>query len=277
MTRSRFAIFTLLAALAGVGLSGTPAVALVSCGATIIADTTLTSSDPVTTTICTSNGISIGADNITLDCGGLTIRGQAVGAGIRLVSGASGATIQNCVVDGFAKGLLLGGAGGTFVLNVVVQNNKDNGVEASSDFNFFQTVVSRKNGGFGLHLSGIGNGTAGAIALQNTKAGFSISGQEADIETSLSISNGNGGFTGNMKSSFFAANIAIGNTGLGFDMATGTVLLPNEYDENKALANTGNGLVVGGTNIDANVDGGGNVGLANGGAIQCEIAAVACQ
>ena len=277
MTWNRIAVLTMLASLGAVGVWATPALALVDCGATITTNTTLTAADPVTTTICKSNGVSIKGDNITLDCGGLTIKGKGAGAGVRLVSGASGATIQNCVVDSFVKGLLLGGPGGNFVMNVVAQNNKDAGVVATSNANFLLTVLSRNNGGFGFQLSGTGNGTDGAVALENTKAGFSIKGKEADIENSLAISNGAEGFIGNLKSSFFFGNSAIGNTSDGFKMGGGSTSLPNEYDECKAIANGGNGLVVSGTNPDANFDGGGNVGLANAGAIGCQIAGVACQ
>ena len=61
------------------------------------------------------------------------------------------------------------------------------------------------------------------------------------------------------------------------EFASGTVALPNDYSENKAIANGGNGLLVGGSSADANIDGGANAGLVNAGAIQCQIAGVACQ
>jgi hypothetical protein len=76
--------------------------------------------------------------------------------------------------------------------------------------------------------------------------------------------------------SFFSLNTAIGNTGDGFDLSGGTGLLPNDYSENKAIQNAGNGILVGGTPT-TNFDSGGNVGLKNGGPNQCRIAGAACQ
>jgi hypothetical protein len=136
---------------------------------------------------------------------------------------------------------------------------------------------SRRNGGFGFHFVGVGNGGEGTVALQNTKAGFSIGGREADISSSFSISNGAQGFTGNIKGSSIASSSAIANIGDGYSFAGGTLALPNVFGDLKAIANGGNGLVVGGTNPDVNVDNGGNSGLANAGTIQCQIAGQPCQ
>jgi hypothetical protein len=278
MTRVALILAPMLTAFALLALSSTPADAQVTCGAKITAlTTTLTSSDPVTSTVCPGDGIIIGADDITLDCGGLTLKGNKKGAGIKLAAGASGTIIQNCVVDSFNKGLQIGAGGGVFVTNVVSQNNKDAGVEVTSDFSFFSNVLSRSNGGIGFHFSGMGNGGEAVVALQNTMAGFSIGGRAADISSSFSISNGQQGFTGTIKESSIASSSSIANGGDGFSFAGGTLALPNAFGDLKAIANGGNGLSVGGTNPDVNVDNGGNSGLANAGAIQCQIAGQPCQ
>jgi hypothetical protein len=252
------------------------AAAQVACGATITTDTTLTPGDPIATAACKTNGISIGGAGVTLDCGGLTIKGSGGGTGIRLVSRAESVTIQNCVVEGFQKGLHLPGIGNNFLANVVAQGNKSAGVVANSDFNLFLGVVARGNG-IGFQLSGTGNALDGAIALENAKAGFSIKGAEQDIQNSMAIGNGAQGFSANIKSSLLFNNSAMDNRGAGFDIKGGTINLPNDYSDNKAFANGRNGLVVAGKNPDANFDSGGNVGLANTGAIQCQIAGVPCQ
>ena len=52
---------------------------------------------------CSENGITIGVDNITLDCNGHTVSGSRSGfaTGITLPQGVSGVTIKNCEVIGF--------------------------------------------------------------------------------------------------------------------------------------------------------------------------------
>src|SRR5580765_3358275 len=141
----------------------------------------------------------------------------------------------------------------------------------------FLDVVCRSNGGFGFHFGGVGNGGEGTVAVQNTKAGFSFAAREADISSSFAIANGAQGFTGNIKGSSIASSSAIANAGDGYSLAGGTLALPNAFADLKAIANGRNGLSVGGASVDINVDDGGNSGLANSGAIQCQIAGQSCQ
>jgi hypothetical protein len=277
MTPSRLLVASTALALATAAAWNAPASAAVSCGATITADTTLTPSDPVTTTACPSNGITLGADNITLDCGGLTIRGKGRADGIRLGTGVEGVAIQNCTVDHFSVGVLLAGAGGATVDRVLSQNNTSDGVSVISGDNFLSVVLSQHNTGSGFKIAGDANSIDSVVAVGNGKAGFSLTGKDHDLESSQAITNTGDGWTGNVNSTLFISNTAIGNKHDGFDIAGGTINLPNEFDANRAFANGGNGLVVGGVNPDINVDGGDNVGLGNAGAIQCQIAGAACQ
>jgi len=271
-------LFAAAAALAFAAAPGwvQPAAAAVSCGATITADTTLTASDPVTSTPCVGNGITLGADNITLDCGGLTIKGRGRGDGIRLGTGVEAVTIQNCTVDHFSVGVLLAGAGGAFVERVLSENNTSDGVQVISSNNFLSVVLSQHNNGSGFKIAGSANSIDSLVAVGNSKAGFSLTGKDHDLENSQAISNGQG-WTGNINSTFFASNSAIGNKQDGINISGGTVSLSNEFDGNRAFANGGNGLVVNGTNPDIDIDGGDNIGLGNAGAIQCQIVGVACQ
>jgi Right handed beta helix region len=264
---------TLLAALA---FGATPATAQINCGAKLTANTTLTATDPVTTTACPSNGLIISADDITLDCGGLTISGKGPGIGIKIDPTLGGATIKNCTVQGFNKGILLGAAGSNLVTNVISQNNKDVGVEVSSDGNVLEAVLSQNNGGLGLHLTGDGNYATAAVAIGNKKAGFSLAGKDNTFKNNVAVSNKAQGFTGTIRSTLFTNNVAIGNTTDGVALGGGTIALPNEYGGNNAFANGGNGILVTGANPAINVDAGGNAGLGNLGAVQCQIAGSPC-
>ena len=72
----------------------------------------------------TSNGISIAADNVDLDCGGYTIDGsaQALSTSKRGVVGTdlSGVTVRNCTTKGFIEGIRLTGTGNSIRDNVVI-------------------------------------------------------------------------------------------------------------------------------------------------------------
>jgi parallel beta-helix repeat protein len=114
-----------------------PAPSELSCGDTITADTTLTS-DLVD---CPSNGIVIGADDITLDLNGHTVAGddelvascpedEPCDVGV-VNEGHDGVTVQNGSVRDFASGLVVWSARENKILNV-----------SSSSSQFFGFVIA---------------------------------------------------------------------------------------------------------------------------------------
>jgi parallel beta-helix repeat protein len=124
-----------LAALAATGataLGGGPAppASALSCGDTITADTTLTG-DLVD---CPSNGLVIGADDITLDLNGHTVAGDGTPVercpedepcDIGVVNdGHDRITVRNGSVSDFASGVFLGRARHNRVLNVSSSRNQ---------------------------------------------------------------------------------------------------------------------------------------------------------
>jgi large repetitive protein len=127
--------FPLASAAGGGALAQT---APLSCGDTVTVDTTLDRD----LTGCRSNGMVIGADNITLDLGGHTISGdgklvrrcprrQICDAGIAN-DGHDGVTVRNGSVGQFASGVLVGRARENRVLDI-----------SSSQNTFFGFVVFR--------------------------------------------------------------------------------------------------------------------------------------
>ena len=66
---------------------------------------------------CSGAGLTIGADDITLDCRGKSLTGDGTGLGIFL-DGVSGVTVRNCHVKDFAAGIVLNGSSG----NLLVKN-----------------------------------------------------------------------------------------------------------------------------------------------------------
>jgi parallel beta-helix repeat protein len=102
----------------------------VGCGDTITADTTLDRD----LTGCASNGIVIGADDITLDLNGHTVAGDSRSArrcprrqicDVGVVNdGHDGITVRDGSVRGFATGVLVGRARRNRVLNVSSSSNE---------------------------------------------------------------------------------------------------------------------------------------------------------
>jgi parallel beta-helix repeat protein len=83
------------------------------CGTTITEDKTLAHDY-----ICTGDGITIGADDITLDCNGHYITGAGSNNGISL--GNNNVTVKNCTISDFTNGFnLLGANNATIKYNTI--------------------------------------------------------------------------------------------------------------------------------------------------------------
>jgi hypothetical protein len=281
MTRTTLVALVAMLAWLGPGIV-THAVAQVRCGATISTDTTLTTSDPVVFNAgtpadapCTGSGLIL-RSGVTLDCGGLTLKGRGAGTGISAPSGEA-VTITNCVVDAFGIGIQVGGLGSHTVQGVRVLNSRSNGVVVSGDFNTVTGVVSARNGGVGFQVRGDDNQIGPTnVARDNARGGFTLTGNGQFVDTNYAVNNGGAGFAGAGRGSFFFANTAVNNRGAGLTYGGGTIGLPNDLASTAAIGNTGNGIAVTGS-PDTAFDGGGNIADANGGAIPCQIAGAACQ
>ena len=95
------------------------------CGGTVSHDLTLDQDYS-----CTGSGITIVADNITLDCAGHKISGSGSGGykGIYL-SGRKGVTIKNCELSNFYEGMVLSESSYNTISNITTRNNRQHGIE----------------------------------------------------------------------------------------------------------------------------------------------------
>lgn len=144
-----------------------PAEANDLCGATITAGTVLTRNQ-----MCTGNGITIGADNVTLDLNGFSIigpvtvtlgqvggrcsafAGDILTTGV-IVSGRTGVTIKGPgSIQGFGKGVFITGGTNNQVRNgVKVTKNVSNGIQlVSTTQNIIKEDDISLNCGFGVEL-----------------------------------------------------------------------------------------------------------------------------
>jgi len=141
-----------------------------ACGDTVMTDTVLNATDPVTTGVCPCNGLIV-RSNVTLDLGGRTISGSRTCVGIDIGGGAAGA---NAVIRGgqiarFDTGVLQSGEGGDNTLHDLrVVENSDRGVLLNLAGNVVENCIVSRNGGIGIDLN-IGNDPPGGGVVQRCR------------------------------------------------------------------------------------------------------------
>ena len=111
---------TMVITLAGLAPAGPAGAAVLSCGQTITEDTTLENDlGP-----CPGHGVVIGADNITFDLNGHTIRGSAGrdGAGVYVLN-RTGVTVENGTVTAFDIGVAIDGGSDNTVTGMTARDN----------------------------------------------------------------------------------------------------------------------------------------------------------
>ncbi len=280
-----------------------------ACGDTVVSDVVL-SNDPVTSTVCPSDGLIVragGAAGITIDLSGKTLRGSGQGAGLWVLSGgAGGASVvssgQPARLEGFRDGVVAQGGDSLASLDsVVVARSQRDGVRihganykvtatevidsghdgfalGGHDFQITATraLHSGRYGYFVMTTRGVvGTPGAGNTSQGSGEAGFSVSGMSisvSDCTASGAAKNGVelNGMDVTVEGCAATDNIQNGFVGEGLNW-----YLRN----NQAVGNGYDGLVIRGAAV---TDEGGNSGSGNRGqhwqrpAIQCTINGVAC-
>jgi parallel beta-helix repeat protein len=146
--------------------------------------------------VATSNGISINANNVDLDCGGYTIDGsaQAISTSKRGIVGTdrSGVTVHDCTTKGFIEGIRLTGTGNNIHDNVVIAPTSRgiyvDGEENIIDNNRISDAGGTSNlswGAFGILASGptiIRNNVVSGVVptAGSNKSGYGIYTQHND-------------------------------------------------------------------------------------------------
>jgi len=131
-----------------VALSGTAkAATITSCG--IVTENSVLASN--LSSIGQPSCLTIGANNIVLDCAGHSITGDGTGYGIYLLY-KSGVTIKNCVVEGFHSGIrsAVGSNYNTFINNTI--NNNIFGILMTFSSNTVVTNNITNNNQFGIFV-----------------------------------------------------------------------------------------------------------------------------
>lgn len=185
------------------------------CGDTVVSDTRLQPSDPIVNQRCDFDGLTVlaasGAESITLDLGGLTIRGRDMGIGIqvlnggevgaRILGGGSSAVpgastklqpskadaakisaLGRATVAGFGTGFrALPSASVSRIEHLDFIGNRLDGVSLALRGTIVLDVVADLNGGNGFDLRGKGGRLVSSSASQNHKAGFKLDTQGSSV------------------------------------------------------------------------------------------------
>ena len=243
-------------------LVGSPAVAAGSlharqlrCGATITTDTKLFS-DLVN---CPSNGLVIGADNVTLDLNGHTVDGDGMplepcpegdtcDVGVDNLAGYDGLTIVGGTVRQFGVGVFVaGGAADNRLHRLAVADNTDFGIIAveSTDSEIAHTSMS-DNGTSGLMLVDSRN----ALVAQNTVSGshgfgiFLAGADDSRIQHNRLDGNDHGiaAFEGSSRN--ILRHNAVSHSGASAIDIGGDGATANRVEHNR-VSDNGDGIVVG--------------------------------
>ncbi len=174
-----------------------------SCGDTVVSDTTLRPSDPVTRERCPMDGLFVraaaGAESIVLDLAGLSISGAGIGSGIRVLAGGdAGAVVTGgadggAEVSGFSTGISGHGRKDVQELSgISARNNTREGIDLSASGLRLRDVTAERNGRDGFRLSGHDGVYEGLVARNNTRAGVVMTGSGSVLELDA-LNNGSHG------------------------------------------------------------------------------------
>ena len=235
---SALALSVILVGLSGVTAFGADCgagVGACSCGDTVVTNTTLGATDPVTSTICPVNGLIV-ADGVALNLQA-TIRGSNDGVGILVEEGAQDVTVSRGRIFGFQRGLSAPSSTGGRFFNLEIANNGDGGgIEFSGNDNAIERNTIHNNTSEGITcFTGTGNRIVSNRVEQN---------------------DGNGIMALACTDTTIERNVANGNTKFGLDVAGSS----NNVVGNKMTGNLEGGLRIEGSSQSVSR----NVGRRNG-------------
>ncbi len=149
-----------------------------ACGDTVITNATLKSGDPVVNAVCAGVGLSIGANDITLNCNGREISGDPDETGILLVD-RTGVTVRTCRINGFFHGIrLFSSSGNTLLSNTITPFVFGITLEVDSDDNL---VKSNRVVAPGLDAINLGSASGNRI-VSNILDGAGSGGDGIDLD-----------------------------------------------------------------------------------------------
>ena len=175
-----------------VGLScsvANPAIGAV-CGTTIMQSIVVQADE----TCASGNGITVGADGVTIDLGGHTLRGSGSSTPVGIDTGAfSGVTIKNGVVGVFGLGIVSTPPGAHLRLSGVTSiDNAGDGAHIGAIDISIDRCAFLNNPGIGLRLTPQSGKVTNSVAAGNGGIGLAIIAGTLTISKFTSADNGRG-------------------------------------------------------------------------------------
>lgn len=258
-----------------------------ACGTLSIADEIFTLNKSINSG---STCITIGANNVTLDCNGFSITGSGgfFTRGVSNTGGYDDVTVKNCSITGFYTGIFFdifdlpgGGTKGAIIKDNVVFNNSNEGILLSNTCS--GNLITNNNASNNRNAGGgVGNGAGIKVAClnvvtsfntvssnivnDNDKNGISLSGLKVIVSNNIVNNNLDNGIRSEAKESTFTSNTVIGNKGTA-GMMIGSLTIDNESNfigSNIVKDNDGFGIyLVGekGSTVTSNTIEGNSLGL----------------
>jgi len=192
----------------------------------------------------TGNGITVKANNVTIDLKGYTIAGNGAGSynGIHM-NGRSNVEIRNGAIRDFGgNGIYEGSSSGRShrVINMRVIANKGNGISLSGYNHMVKDCTVSDNGNIGIKVD---NGiVSGNTVCDNGTTGINASLGSTVIGNTVSLNGQDGIWVGNGGA--VVDNSAYGNGGSGILVSFGTTL-----KNNGSYYNVNYGFYLGGHNL----------------------------
>jgi hypothetical protein len=228
-----------------------------SCGDTVTTDTTLDDTDPVTSAVCSCDGLIV-SSSVTLDLGGHTIRGSRVCDGINIGGDVAGsdAVIGGGRITNFGTGVAEIGEGGANRLHdLQVVDNADRGVFLMGRANVVEDCVVSRNGGRGIELDsdneGPGDGVVRNCRVEDNRGdGITVDFTGNLVESNIARRNTGTGIVACCRGNLVRLNRAESNgQGIAVDSHTDFPGFVTRFERNIALRNHTDGIEISGEGV----------------------------
>jgi hypothetical protein len=161
--------------------------AIASCGQVVTQDAFLATS----LSCAGSDGVVVGADGITIDLKGFTLRGNRTSGrhGIN-DSGFSRLTVKNGVVRNFDIGVAAyNGADQTSISGLLASGNASDGIFVAGASATIKSSTSSGNAGSGIDVGGVGVKIQSSAAVGNGIVGIQVNGDSTSVTSSIASGN----------------------------------------------------------------------------------------
>lgn len=189
------------------GAAGTP---ITDCGQTVTTNAYLTQD-----LHCVAiDGVIVGADGITIDLKGFTLRGNVGGGSHYGINDLEydGVTIQNGVVRNFDSGVYaVGSTDSVSLVNLTVSGNTGGGIIIVGDSASVKSTTASANSGVGINIIGATAKIQSSNAHANQSHGIWVTGASTKIQKSTASGNGQIGILADGSAPTLKGNRTEGN------------------------------------------------------------------